>query len=113
MNNITNTRRSENMNGNTQHMRLFKKSTSKSIDCWTSVTAKIGDRFVSASMDIAFSQAAGAKFEQLCKESKTKGTDWVDAEVLSSWLKPEVKADGTVKMVLFINDFRTWQADKV
>ena len=94
-------------------MRLFKKSSSQSIECWTSVTAKIGEKFVSANMDIVFSEAANSKFGELCKESKTKGTDWVDAEVTSSWLKPQVGADGKTKMVLFVNDFRTWQADKV
>ena len=102
------------MSGNTQHMRLFKRSSEKSIECWTSVTAKIGDnKFASANMTIAFSEAANKKFDELCRESEVKGTSWVNAEVTSAWLKPQVGSDGKARMVLFVNDFRTWQADKV
>ena len=95
---------------NTQHMRLFRKSMSKTIDCWASVTAKVGeDKFASANMSVTFSDSAYEKFNRLCKESKTKGTDWVNAEVTHSWLKPEVGSDGKTRMTLFINDFKVWQ----
>ena len=102
------------MSGNTQHMRLFRKSTSQTINCWTSVTCRAGDdKFISANMDVVFSNAAYEKFSKLCKESKNDKMDWVDAKVTSSWLKPQDIGNGKTKMALFVNDFEIWQADTI
>ena len=110
------------MSGNTQHMRLFRKSTSQTINCWTSVTCRAGDdKFISANMDVVFSKAAKEKFDKLARESKTKGTDMVDAKVTHSWIKAMVDREGKpvtdilghVVNCVFVNDFEVWNKEKL
>lgn len=115
---------------NEQHMRLFTKSMEVETEngkiqterSWALIKTRVSDGvYVDSNMDVVFSKAAREKFDRLARESKTKGTDMVDAKVTHSWIKAMVDREGKpvtdilghVVNCVFVNDFEVWNKEKL